>query len=871
MADSFQQTAGQKGDQNRYAHLVSPSSVKIKASQQQKQQARYQPTSAASINKPSHDQYQNTNNNNKPGNQHQHSHAPPLGVVAGVGQNQNLHQQQTGSQAAQGGGQWKSGQPPNYNYYSSFSTVDWREQWIIMKEKILERVAEPNYQKRLILFIVCCALLLDNMLYMVIVPIIPDYLRSIGAWSTYTENAKWIRRNSTFGGAPKWERVGGQVVYEGEDSAVGFLFASKAIVQLFINPFSGAIIDRIGYEIPMMIGLIVMFFSTMVFACGQTYSVLFLARSLQGVGSAFADTSGLAMIADRFTEENERQRALGVALAFISFGCLVAPPFGSVLYQGAGKEVPFIILSLVCLLDGSLLLLVTPPGTFNQLLPSYFAQQQPAHNYYNAAYPNLPTSPRDVAPVQPQVSTMTTVSTTSASKATVTTTTATGTGIETGNEAQDIERARTNKQQALKRQKSISRRHSMTLASAGEAPKGTPIYVLFRDPCIACCSGALIVANVSLAFLEPTISIWVQNTMPDIEEWQMGMIWLPAFVPHVLGVYSTVKLADKYPRYQWLIAAIGLILEGLSCLMVPFCTSFWSLIIPISIICFGLALIDTAILPTLGFLVDTRYVSVYGSIYAIADISYSLSYAVGPIIAGGIVEAIGFTALNFLIAIVTLGYTPILMMLRTIHDYEPFEADNSGLKKKRAKEAAPFGKFGRGPIDEAGEEEEDSYVDYQNKNQKQVTSYHDNPPAWASGDQKQPVKPALSKKSSSNYNSATASPRSVKIVESSPEQHNVIRSNNFTSKYDNQDLDDGYDDDYYSNQRQPDYESARSDYGATDQTTNATSGSSSGYYVPDRLTEEEEEDDEDEVDRAANDPNGRGQQQQAEVRNPFLK
>lgn len=253
----------------------------------------------------------------------------------------------------------------------------------------------------------------------------------------------------------------------------------------------------------------------------------------------------------------------------------------------------------------------------------------------------------------------------------------------------------------------------MTVASAGEAPKGTPIYVLFRDPCIACCSGALVVANISLAFLEPTISIWVQNTMPDIEEWQMGMIWLPAFVPHVLGVYCTVKLADKYPRYQWLIAAIGLILEGLSCLMVPFCSSFWSLIIPISIICFGLALIDTAILPTLGYLVDTRYVSVYGSIYAIADISYSLSYAIGPIIAGGIVEAIGFTALNFLIAIVTLGYTPILTMLRTIHDYEPFEADNSGARKKKAKELAPFGQFQRRSeaIDEEAEEGEEDYDD----------------------------------------------------------------------------------------------------------------------------------------------------------------
>ncbi|VDN37940.1 unnamed protein product, partial [Cylicostephanus goldi] len=105
------------------------------------------------------------------------------------------------------------------------------------------------------------------------------------------------------------------------------------MIQIFVNPLSGFIIDRVGYEIPMVVGLAVMFSSTAIFALGRSYGVLFLARSLQGFGSAFADTSGLAMIADRFSEESERSAALGIALAFISFGSLVAPPFGSVLYS----------------------------------------------------------------------------------------------------------------------------------------------------------------------------------------------------------------------------------------------------------------------------------------------------------------------------------------------------------------------------------------------------------------------------------------------------------------------------------------------------------------------------------------------------------
>lgn len=439
-----------------------------------------------------------------------------------------------------------------------------------VKAIVWEKLQEPKSQRKLILVIVSTALLLDNMLYMVIVPIIPDYLRFIGAWGEEDQLA--ALNESKYHMKPHHREHA-----EGADSATGVLFASKAIVQLMVNPFSGALIDRIGYDLPMMIGLCIMFLSTALFACGRSYGLLFFARSLQGVGSAFADTSGLAMIADRFTEENERSKALGIALAFISFGCLVAPPFGGALYQFAGKEIPFLILALVSLVDGFMLLLVMKPV-----------------------------------------------------KETL----------------------------AMKKQEE----HHSTV----------PIWKLFMDPYIAVCSGALLMANVALAFLEPTISIWIEDNLTT-DNWKIGMIWLPAFFPHVFGVVVTVKLAKLYPTKTWLMVAVGLVLEGLCCFIIPFSTSYQMLMIPICGICFGMALVDTALLPTLGYLVDVRYVSVYGSIYAIADISYSLAYAIGPIIAGGIVDAIGFTALNFLIAFMNILYAPVLIYLKNIYDFKPFE------------------------------------------------------------------------------------------------------------------------------------------------------------------------------------------------------
>ena len=453
----------------------------------------------------------------------------------------------------------------------------------------------PEKQKRLVLIIVCIALLLDNMLYMVIVPIIPVYLNDLyGPVEVSPSAAAQIAVNDAgtpislgdgnisfySNGTERLKKYHMMPMYKGndrnEDASIGWLFASKAVVQLLVNPFSGSVIDKYGYDRPMILGLAIIFLSTSTFAFGQSYAVLFIARSLQGVGSAFADTSGLAMIAAQYTEETERSKALGIALAFISFGSLFAPPFGGILYEFGGKCVPFLFLALIALVDAALLFLIMKP---------------------------------------------------------------------------------------------VRQERDVTIDASSP---GVPMYKLIMDPYIAVCAGCLVMANISLAFLEPTIAMWMKESF-KASEWEIGMVWLPAFFPHVLGVYLTVQLMQRYYNQQWLIAAIGLMLEGFSCLIIPYCRSFGGVIVPIMIDCLGIALVDTAILPLLGFIVDTRHASVYGSIYAIADISYCLAYSFGPIIAGSIVMVVGFTWLNIGIFISNFAYAPLMLFVRRLYKYDQFE------------------------------------------------------------------------------------------------------------------------------------------------------------------------------------------------------
>lgn len=454
---------------------------------------------------------------------------------------------------------------------------------------------EAHRQRRLLLAIVCVALLLDNMLYMVIVPIIPHYLATMRAAAGGVEAPsveQTLEANSS-GAAGGWPgnatRTTGMVPpplkADNQDIKIGVLFASKAILQLLVNPLTGTFIDRVGYVLPLLIGLVIMFLSTLIFAFAENYGTLFVARSLQGLGSAFADTSGIALIADKYTEESERNRALGVALAFISFGSLVAPPFGGILYRIAKKQTPFLVLASISLLDALLLLVAIKP----------FANQT---------------------------------------------------------------------------------RENM--------PVGTPIHRLMIDPYIAVVAGALTTCNIPLAFLEPTIAIWMKSTM-NANEWEMGMAWLPAFFPHVLGVFITIKLADKYPHLQWFYGALGMVIIGASSCVVPACRNFGQLMVPLCGICFGIALVDTALLPTLAFLVDVRYVSVYGSVYAIADISYSVAYALGPIVAGEIVHSFGFTQLSLGMGLANVLYSPVLLALKNICQMKPSHSERNILLDEEPK------------------------------------------------------------------------------------------------------------------------------------------------------------------------------------------
>ncbi|AWP07763.1 hypothetical protein SMAX5B_015231 [Scophthalmus maximus] len=347
---------------------------------------------------------------------------------------------------------------------------------------------------------------------------------------------------------------------EEENVPVGLLFASKALVQLLINPFVGPLTNRIGYHIPMFAGFIIMFVSTIMFAFSGTYAQLFFARSLQGIGSSFSSVAGLGMLASVYTDDEERGIAMGIALGGLAMGVLIGAPFGSVMYEFVGKSAPFLILAFLAMFDGALQLCILQPS---KICPG--------------------------------------------------------------------------------------------------SVEGTPLLTLLKDPYILISAGSLCFANMGVAILEPTLPIWMMQTMCS-PRWQLGMAFLPASISYLIGTNLFGVLANRMGR--WLCSMLGMFIVGISLLCVPFATSIYGLIGPNGGLGFAIGMVDSSMMAIMGYLVDIRHASVYGSVYAIADVALCMGFAIGPSTGGALVQAVGFPCLMVFIGVINILYAPLCFLLR---------------------------------------------------------------------------------------------------------------------------------------------------------------------------------------------------------------
>jgi len=138
------------------------------------------------------------------------------------------------------------------------------------------------------------------------------------------------------------------------DDAVGITFASFAAIIFLCSPLAGQFMSKHGKVAVYIWGLIIVSFSTMLFAvasllpAGPIFGVWCLSmRLLQGVGSAMEETAAYAIIAD--VDAEHVSLYLGICEISTGLGYMVGPPLGGSLYSLGGFATPFMLLGLALL------------------------------------------------------------------------------------------------------------------------------------------------------------------------------------------------------------------------------------------------------------------------------------------------------------------------------------------------------------------------------------------------------------------------------------------------------------------------------------------------------------------------------------------
>ena len=153
------------------------------------------------------------------------------------------------------------------------------------------------------------------------------------------------------------------VVEQGE-AATGILFASYAVAMVVATLFAGRLVDRRGPKGPLVTGLIVLAIATLLFAAGGPYWLLLVARFVQGIAGGVAWVAALSLIAAT-TGFDKRGQMMGIAMSTVTLGVLVGPPLAGFLVDAFGPASPFLVATVVAIVD-LILLVAFIPGSPRQ-------------------------------------------------------------------------------------------------------------------------------------------------------------------------------------------------------------------------------------------------------------------------------------------------------------------------------------------------------------------------------------------------------------------------------------------------------------------------------------------------------------------------
>lgn len=174
------------------------------------------------------------------------------------------------------------------------------------------------------LFILFLTIFIDLLGFGIVIPILPNYSREIGA----------------------------------SDVMVGVIMMVFSLMQFLFTPIWGKLSDRYGRRPVIVISIIISTFAYLVFSQAISIPIMILSRALSGIGSGNI-SAAQAYISD-ITPSHKRAQSMGLIGAAFGLGFSIGPFIGGIIKTELGFEYVGFIVAGLCLVNLALALVFLP-------------------------------------------------------------------------------------------------------------------------------------------------------------------------------------------------------------------------------------------------------------------------------------------------------------------------------------------------------------------------------------------------------------------------------------------------------------------------------------------------------------------------------
>lgn len=336
------------------------------------------------------------------------------------------------------------------------------------------------------------------------------------------------------------------------------------------------------------------------------------------------------MLADVYPPDNLGV-VMGVVMMANAIGFMVGPILGAYLYEFRGYEAPFIFCAGLAVLDFLCILFIAEPEKKKLTAAEGDESEEGSQAVQDVnVVDNLNSDPKQAHGISEdglrrdrkldRVSGYGSTSTSSSSSSS-----------RSSSPSPSLSGSST----APSSRSSVAEEEDKKVSTAGN---DVSMFTIASNWNITCCLLATFVAASVFSGLEPILPLYLEELLKATPT-QTGLVLTAAIFPtlfsSLIGYY-----ADRVGHFY--VSLAGMVIFAIATLSLSLPTSFISFIVPLALFGLGSCTILTPLLPAMADVVNKKGWNGYAKTYALYNMTYSLSMAAGPIVAGYIFEDFGF-------------------------------------------------------------------------------------------------------------------------------------------------------------------------------------------------------------------------------------